>query len=102
MWSLPGGYVEYGETVEQAAERELLEECGINLNLGRLLGVYSDPKRQPNRHVIAICYHATVRLRSSATRSQETCYFFAKDSIPRKLAFDHQKMLEDYLQQKEG
>ena len=97
-WSLPGGYVEYGETVEQAVERELLEECGLKVKIDKLLGVYSDPKRQPDKHVIAICFAATpIAANSKATSSEGVGSFFAKNSVPPKLAFDHRKMLDDYL-----
>lgn len=97
-WSLPGGYVEYGETVEQAAQRELLEECGIKVRLDQIVGVYSDPERQLKKHVIAICYKA----RALATNAKKIhpegiSLYFPKNAIPAKLAFDHQKMLNDHV-----
>jgi len=57
-WAIPGGLVEYGETVEQAAEREAKEETGLDVKLIRLVGVYSDPTRDPRGHCISIAYLA--------------------------------------------
>lgn len=90
--------MEYGETVEQAAKRELHEECGLRVQLDSLVGVYSDPKRQPNKHVIAICYSGHVTGQKLKTDSLEGVnHFFPVDRIPKRLAFDHHKMIKDYL-----
>ena len=58
FWALPGGFVEYGETVEQAAIREAREETGISVDLKNLVGVYSDPGRDPRGHTVSICFLA--------------------------------------------
>ena len=55
-WALPGGYVEYGEKVEDAVVREVLEETGIKTKISDLLGVYSDPNRDPRGHTITVVY----------------------------------------------
>jgi ADP-ribose pyrophosphatase YjhB (NUDIX family) len=98
LWSLPGGYVEYGETTEDAAKREVKEECGLDARLQRVVGVYSDSRRHPWKHVIAICYAAekvggVIKPELGGVRAK----FFTKGGLPNKLAFDHMKMIEDYL-----
>ena len=57
-WALPGGFVDYGECVEDAAVRVALEETSINVELEKLVGVYSDPSRDPRRHTVSITYTA--------------------------------------------
>jgi 8-oxo-dGTP diphosphatase len=58
MWALPGGFVEFGEKVEDAARREALEETGLVVELAALLGVYSDPNRDPRGHTVSVVYLA--------------------------------------------
>ena len=93
-YALPGGFVEVGETVEDAVKREAYEETGLKISIRRLVGVYSDPGRDPRGHVVSICYLAEGQgeLRSgSDARSAE---IFPLDGLP-DLAFDHARMLED-------
>lgn len=94
-WALPGGFVNYGERVEDAATREVKEETGLRVKLGKLVGVYSDPKRDPRGHTVSACYlarRAGGRLRASSD-AQEARIF---KLIPwRKLAFDHARILKD-------
>jgi len=94
-WALPGGFVRYGERVEVAAAREAREETGLRVKLGKLVGVYSDPKRDPRGHVVSVCFSAERaggRLRA-ASDAREARIF---KHIPwRKLAFDHARILKD-------
>lgn len=94
FYALPGGFVEYGETVEEAAVREAKEETGLKVKISKLVGVYSDPDRDPGGHVVTIAYLAEEvggRLRHG-TDAEEARSF---KKIPPKLAFDHQKILKD-------
>ena len=95
-WAIPGGLVEYGETVEQAAKREAKEETGLDVKLIRLVGVYSDPTRDPRGHCISIAYLAEAvsgELRA-ATDAKKAKIFKRK---PDNLAFDHSEIFEDAI-----
>jgi len=100
-YSLPGGHVEYGETVEESILRELEEECGLNAKLLCILGVYSDPKRDPRGQRISTvfigdCKGGTMKAGDDAA----SCEWMDLQKIlimrNRLFAFDHYKMLSDY------
>ena len=97
-WALPGGFVEKGETVEKAAIRECLEETGIRTEVLDLLGVYSNPRRDPRGHVVSLIFQMKP-LSSKTKTSKETSdvRFFALDKVPKNLAADHGKILQDAL-----
>jgi 8-oxo-dGTP diphosphatase len=95
-FAIPGGFVEYGETVERAAEREAEEETGIKVGNLRLVGVYSDPTRDPRGHVISITFLAD-ELGGEMKASTDAKEVRAFRKIPDKLAFDHSKILTDAL-----
>ncbi len=92
-WALPGGFVEIGETVEEAAMREAREETGIEIKIQKLVGVYSDPSRDPRRHTVSICFLA--KPVSGELKSGEEGEVKWFTSLPEKIAFDHEKMLRD-------
>jgi 8-oxo-dGTP diphosphatase len=97
MWALPGGFVESGETVEEAAVREAKEETGLTVEIIRLLGVYSDPKRDPRGPTVGtvfICKRINGELKAD-TDAKEVKEFSIRDLPP--LAFDHAKIVSDAI-----
>ncbi len=95
-WSLPGGFVEYGETAEEAVKREVREETGLEIKPIKLIGVYSDPKRDPRGHVISIAFLAKV-VGGKVTVSPETREIRRFRVLPAKIAFDHLLIIKDAL-----
>jgi 8-oxo-dGTP diphosphatase len=99
MWALPGGFVEDKETVEQAAVREVKEETGIDIELEGLIGVYSEPGRDPRGHVISVVFAATAKNDKVKANPKEVDDFrwalLAKAGGIR-FAFDHATMVEDF------
>ncbi len=95
-WALPGGFVDVGETVEQAAVREMDEETGLKVKLVRLLGVYSDPTRDPRGHTVSAVFVGEARGTPKAADDARNVACFAADAVP-PLAFDHGTILRDYL-----
>jgi 8-oxo-dGTP diphosphatase len=94
-YALPGGYVEYGETTEYAAARELAEETGLVAANVSLLGVYSDPHRDPRGHVVSIAYRIAVAGYDLRAGDDAADAAFVADWEDLDLAFDHRKMVED-------
>ena len=96
-WALPGGFVEYGERVEDAVIREFKEETGLDTEIKALVGVYSDPKRDPRGHTVSIAYLLERKggeLKGGDDASDAA--FFPIDDLP-ELAFDHAKIIGDAL-----
>ncbi|MEN6551975.1 MAG: NUDIX hydrolase [Methanobacterium sp.] len=96
-WALPGGFVEWGETVESAVVREAKEETGLEVDIIELVGVYSDPGRDPRGHTVTVCY-LTRKIGGNlkADTDASIAQHFKKDEILKlKLAFDHDVILKD-------
>ncbi len=96
-WALPGGFVDEGETVEAAAIREVLEETGLMVRLEHLLGVYSDPKRDPRHHTMSVVYTARTEEQPQAGDDAAEARIFSIDALPEPIVFDHKRIIEDAI-----
>jgi len=97
-WALPGGFIDYGESAEQAAVREAKEETGLDVRLTGLLGVYSDPDRDPRFHTLSVAYTAECEHGASprAGDDAKNARFFSLDALPDDMAFDHRRIVADF------
>jgi 8-oxo-dGTP diphosphatase len=94
-YALPGGIVEYGEKVEDAVLREVEEETGLKGEIHSLVGVYSDPNRDPRGHFVSVCFVVLPKGGElKAGSDAKEVGLFSLDELP-KLAFDHEKMIKD-------
>ena len=96
-WALPGGFVDYGETVEDAAKREAKEEVSLEVELIEQFHVYSDPKRDERQHTLSIVFIAIAKGTPQADDDAKKVGFFELRELPKILCFDHQQILQDYL-----
>ncbi len=96
-WALPGGFVDYGESLEKSAIREAKEETGLDINLIRQFHTYSEPQRDPRFHTITTVYIARAEGYLAAGDDAAETGLFNKDNLPDNIAFDHKKILEDYF-----
>jgi 8-oxo-dGTP diphosphatase len=96
-WALPGGFVDYGESLEEAAVREAREETGLSVELIRQMHTYSDPGRDPRQHTITTVYVARAEGRLRAGDDAKAAEVFTEETLPREIAFDHRQILEDYF-----
>ncbi|NEQ50921.1 MAG: NUDIX hydrolase [Leptolyngbya sp. SIO3F4] len=95
-WALPGGFVDYGESVETAAVREAKEEIGLDIKLLEQFHVYSDPSRDQRKHTISIVFLATSTGEPIAGDDAKNFKVFDLWALPQNLCFDHDKILQDY------
>jgi len=98
LWALPGGFCEYGESLEEAARREAREETGLEVELKEQFYTYSDPQRDPRQHNITTVYVARPKGgRLEAHDDASSVGVFTEEDLPLPLAFDHERILRDYF-----
>ena len=101
-WALPGGFVDYGESLESAAAREAMEETSLRVRLVEQLHTYSDPTRDPRHHTVSTVFIATAQNFPTAADDAINAGIFTQDNLPSPLVFDHPLILKDYFAYKNG
>ncbi|MBN2040991.1 MAG: NUDIX hydrolase [Spirochaetes bacterium] len=97
-WALPGGFVDYGESLENAAVREAKEETSLEVNLIRQFHTYSDPGRDPRQHTISTVFIGTSQGIPEGKDDALEARIFNTADLPDEFAFDHKQILNDYIQ----
>jgi len=96
-WALPGGFVDYGESLEAAAVREALEETSLEVELTGQFHTYSDPARDPRQHTISTAFTAIGRGTLQAGDDAGKAAVYGPENLPGKIAFDHRQIIHDYF-----
>lgn len=99
-WAIPGGFVDYGEKLEDAAVREAKEETSLDVKLIRQFHTYSDPSRDPRQHTISTVFIASANGEPHGMDDAAEARIFSSAEIPADMAFDHGSILEDYFRGK--
>ena len=96
-WAIPGGFADYGESLEQAAIREAKEETNLDITLTTQLHTYSSPDRDPRQHTISTVFTAIGKGELKGKDDALEAEIFYKNNLPDNIAFDHRKILYDYF-----
>jgi ADP-ribose pyrophosphatase YjhB (NUDIX family) len=95
-WALPGGFVDYGESLEAAAIREAKEETSLEVDIVKQFHTYSDPERDPRHHTITTVFIARAKGKPSAGDDAKAAGIFRREDLPEQIAFDHREIINDY------
>lgn len=101
-WAIPGGFVDYGESMETAAVREAEEETMLKITLTRQMHTYSDPSRDPRFHTVSSVYVAVAEGEPQGADDAMEARIFKMNALPENIVFDHRKILADYTVRKDG
>jgi ADP-ribose pyrophosphatase YjhB (NUDIX family) len=101
-WALPGGFVEWGESLEEAARREGEEETSLRVEIEGQFRAYGDPDRDPRFHTITVVYTAVGTGVARGADDARSVRFFRWKELPEKMAFDHRRILEEFLRRTRG
>jgi ADP-ribose pyrophosphatase YjhB (NUDIX family) len=101
-WAIPGGFLDWGESVETCAVREAKEETCLAVKLKELFYVYSDPHRDPRHHTITTVFIASASGIPCAADDAKNSAVFRYETLPEKIVFDHRQILEDYFRYRNG
>jgi ADP-ribose pyrophosphatase YjhB (NUDIX family) len=96
-WALPGGFVDYGESLEKAAVREAKEETSLDVVLTEQFYTYSDPRRDPRHHTVSTVFIATAVGEPRGADDAKVARLFQEKDLPSPLVFDHGRILRDYF-----
>jgi ADP-ribose pyrophosphatase YjhB (NUDIX family) len=99
-WALPGGFVDYGESLEEAAKREAKEETNLEVQELRQFHTYSDPSRDPRHHSISTVYIGKAKGNPQAKDDAAEIGIFNESNLPEEMAFDHRQILNDYFRKR--
>jgi ADP-ribose pyrophosphatase YjhB (NUDIX family) len=99
-WALPGGFVDYGESLEEAALREAKEETSLDVELIEQFYTYSDPQRDPRHHTVSTVFIATASGIPRGADDAKRAQLFTEGNLPSPLVFDHIRILRDYFRYK--
>ncbi len=101
-WALPGGFVDYGESVEASAVREAKEETSLDVTLEEQFHTYSEPGRDPRHHTVTTVFIAKADGIPKAEDDAKNLGVFTEDTLPAPIAFDHGKIISDYFRYTKG
>lgn len=101
-WALPGGFVDYGESLESAAVREAAEETCLQVHLLEQMHTYSDPNRDPRHHTVSTVFIAKASGKPRAADDARRAGIFTAEILPSPIVFDHPEILRDYFAYKKG
>jgi 8-oxo-dGTP diphosphatase len=101
-WALPGGFVDYGESLEAAAVREAAEETSLEVRLVEQMHTYSDPNRDPRHHTVSTVFIAKADGVPKAADDALKARVFNAENLPAPIVFDHPAILNDYFAYKKG